>query len=168
MQQYYQTERLRLATIKDSDFRFLYEILHSPGWLRFIGDRKIHTEQDAKEYITGLQLTEKLYYWVISCKSDQQPIGIVSFLKRNWLPHFDIGFALLPHYEGKGYAYEATQVVLKHALQSGFHLTVFAITLPENERSINLLNRLGFVYEEPVVNHTNRLLLYKIQQTGNL
>ncbi|HAK10826.1 MAG TPA: GNAT family N-acetyltransferase, partial [Chitinophagaceae bacterium] len=76
------------------------------------------------------------------------PIGVISFLKRDYLEFFDIGFAFLPEYHGKGYAQEASEAVLKQVMQTPEHHTVQATTLPENEKSIKLLQQLGFHFLE--------------------
>jgi RimJ/RimL family protein N-acetyltransferase len=49
----------------------------------------------------------------------------------------------LPQFEGHGYAREASGAVLNHARTDLGLRRIVAITLPENERSIGLLKRLG-------------------------
>ena len=68
-------------------------------------------------------------------------------LKREELPDPDIGFALLPDFWNKGFAFEAAEAVLKdaHNLQR-----ILAITSLDNHASINLLQRLGFRFEKVV------------------
>ena len=64
------------------------------------------------------------------------------------LEHTDIGFALLPDYEGKGFGYESSKVILELA-QSKFHLKkVYGITLEHNTGSIKLLEKLGLSFEK--------------------
>jgi RimJ/RimL family protein N-acetyltransferase len=68
-------------------------------------------------------------------------------LKRETLPDVDLGFAFLPQYWGKGYAFEAASATL-HQAKDVFKLTrILAITNPDNDASIKLLNRLGFRFE---------------------
>ena len=55
----------------------------------------------------------------------------------------DIGFAVLPEYEGKGYMFESTKTMLDYALSELNQDKVFAFTELDNERSISLLKRLG-------------------------
>ena len=92
--------------------------------------------------------TPDLFYWVVRLKEDQTPIGIISFLKRSYLDHFDLGFAFLPQFNGHGYAYEAAQEVLSHLRTNEDHSIILATTVPANSRSIGLLNRLGFSFEK--------------------
>ena len=75
-------------------------------------------------------------------------------LKRDYLDHPDIGFAFLPDYTGKGYAYEIVKEIIHyglHRLQMG---KILAIVLPENSSSIKLLERAGFRYEKISISPT--------------
>ncbi|MEZ4902852.1 MAG: hypothetical protein R2822_14425 [Spirosomataceae bacterium] len=62
------TNRLTLDFIKLTDSHFLYQLVNSKGWLRFIGDRKVHSLEDAISYINKIQTTENTYYWVVRKK----------------------------------------------------------------------------------------------------
>ena len=42
-----ETERLILKPTSSDDAEFIYELLNSPKWLKFIGDRNIKTIEDA-------------------------------------------------------------------------------------------------------------------------
>ena len=69
-------------------------------------------------------------------------------MKRDYLEHFDIGFAFLPQHSGKGYAYEAANEVLSMAGLNPEYATVLAIAKPDNVRSISLLTKLGLRFEK--------------------
>ncbi|HZF65769.1 MAG TPA: GNAT family N-acetyltransferase, partial [Chitinophagaceae bacterium] len=62
----------------------------------------------------------------------------------------DIGFAFLPQCKNKGYAFEATQAVLTAVTTDPQHATVLATTLPDNTRSIRLLEKLGFQFQNDI------------------
>jgi RimJ/RimL family protein N-acetyltransferase len=146
-----ETARLVLRRLEADDAEFIVELLNDPDWLRFIGDKNVHSIADARGYIAsgpvamyaregfGLYLTER--------KDDAVPIGMCGLIKRDSLPDVDIGFAFLPAFRGQGYALEAATAVL--ALGSGaFGLRrIVAITSPDNDRSIALLEKLGMKAE---------------------
>jgi len=46
-----ETERLILREFTLADANFIIELVNTPGWLRFIGDRNIKIEEQAKEYL---------------------------------------------------------------------------------------------------------------------
>ena len=45
------TDRLTLRPFTNADAGFIVELVNTPGWLEFIGDRNIHTEEDAINYL---------------------------------------------------------------------------------------------------------------------
>lgn len=106
--------------------------------------------------------TANLFYWVIKLKHTDTAIGIVSFMLRNYLPYYDIGFALLPDYENQGYAYEAAKTILDFVLTLPQHKIVLATTLPHNINSQKLLNKLGLQYAYSIKREETALSVYSI------
>ena len=68
-------------------------------------------------------------------------------IKREELPDVDIGFAFLPDYWNRGFASEAAAVVMRHAQETLKLKRIVAITNPDNDASIKLLQRMGFTFE---------------------
>ena len=58
-----------------------------------------------------------------------------------------MGFAFLPRFWSKGFAFESASAVLAHERQTWGLKRVLAITSPDNEASIRLLAKLGFRFE---------------------
>lgn len=161
-----ETDRLRLRTLTLEDTTFIIELLNSPGWLQFIGDRNVKTEIQAKNYLQDgpfKSYAENGFgLWLVEKKEDNQPMGMCGFLKRDYLETPDIGFAFLPYFNGKGYAYEmasATLVYAKHQLKVS---KISAITLPDNEKSIRLLEKIGLKFIKTIYLAPDKeeLLLY--------
>ena len=150
MQTNLNTERLSLATVTTEDDAFMLELLNSKGWIEFIGDRHVHSRKAAVTFIEKVNKTRNITYWVVKLKTDNIPAGIISFLKRDYLEYFDIGFAFLPQYTGKGYAYEATKAILEMLKQYPEHTIILASTMPENQKSIGLLSKLGFRFDKEI------------------
>lgn len=138
------TDRLTLEKLTTDDCQFMVELLNSRGWLDFIGNRNVRSKEEAIAYIERIINTPDLTYWVVRVSDSDTPIGIISFMKRVYLAHFDIGFAFLPAHQGKGYAYEAASDVLTRVSGNPLHTTILATTLPKNSASIQLLTKLGF------------------------
>lgn len=154
------TERLNLNLLSLEDHDFIIAILNSPGWIEFIGDRNVHSKDDAIAYIYKILNTQNLFYWVVSIKESNTPIGIISFLKRNYLEHFDIGFAFLPQFNGNGYAYEAAKEILSVVSKNSDYHPVLATTLPKNISSIKLLTKLGLRFEKEIEVENEVLHIY--------
>ena len=155
-----ETERLSLDALSPGDAEFILELLNTKGWLRFIGDRNIHSKEDALNYINKINGTPNYRYWRVRLSDTLQPIGIISFIKRDYLEHFDIGFAFLPQHNGHGYAYEAAKKVLSVVGSKPEHAVIVATTLPHNSSSIKLLQKLGFKFEREMTAGKERLLVY--------
>ena len=147
------TERLRLRELGDADADFILLLLNEPSFLRFIGDRGVRTAADARRYLLegpiasyarngfGLHLVEL---------GDATPIGICGLLWRDGLDAPDIGFAFLPEYWGSGYAVESARAVLAYAHEVLRLARVVAIVLPDNDRSIGVLGKLGLRFERTI------------------
>lgn len=147
-----ETDHLRLRHLTLEDAGFILELVNEPAWLRFIGDRGVRTLEDARNYIlTGpLESYQRFGFGldVVELKADKSSIGICGLIKREALPDADIGFALLPRYWGNGYALEAASAVLAWGQgELGLHRIV-ALTNPDNERSIRVLEKLGMRFEQ--------------------
>jgi [ribosomal protein S5]-alanine N-acetyltransferase len=147
-----ETRRLMLNEFTLEDAEFIIQLLNSPGWIKFIGDRNVKTKQDAMNYLQTGPLKSYIDHgfglYRVALKNTNQPIGMCGLLKRETLQFPDIGFAFLPEYGGYGYATEATTGVLKFARQVLNLSSVLAITLPDNAKSINLLSTLDFTFVE--------------------
>ncbi len=147
-----ETARLALRHFNNGDTPFIVQLLNSPGWLQFIGDRNVKTEAHALTYLqTGPFKSYAKYGYglsLVEIKDTGEPIGMCGIINREHLDTPDIGFALLPAFMGKGYAYEIAVAMLEHASRHLGINHVSAITLPVNIHSIKLLERLGFKFLE--------------------
>lgn len=144
----FSTERLFLRPTTEDDPDFIIELLNCPSYLRFIGDRNIHSHKEAIEYIQLRvlpQLDQRGYSnFTVIRTEDQKKIGTCGLYHREGMDEVDIGFAYLPEYEGKGYAFEAASELLVFA-KSNFNLNqVSAYTTTDNESCQRLLKKLGF------------------------
>lgn len=166
---HFETERLVLQPTTEEDAGFILELLNSPKWLEYIGDRNVHTEEDAKQYIKNKispQL-EKLGFanYTLIRKSDGLKIGSCGLYDREGVEGIDIGFALLPAFEGLGYGFESASKVLEIG-KNEFNIDRFsAITTRNNPGSQRLIEKLGLRYIETIriPNDEEELLLYRIE-----
>ena len=121
----------------------------------------MYSKQDAIAYIQRIKNTPNLIYWVVRLKDNHVPIGIISFMKRSYLEHFDIGFAFLPEFQGCGYAYEAAEKVLSITSQKAEYSPILATIIPVNTASIKLLNKLGLYLEREIEVENMKLYVYR-------
>ena len=147
---YLETEQLVLRRLTVEDAEFVLTLLNQPSFLRYIGDKKVRNLDDARQYILNGPVASYERHGfglnLVELKASHTPIGICGLLKRDELPDPDIGFALMPDFWNKGFAYEAANAVLQDARLE----RVLAITSLDNDASINLLQRLGFSFEKVI------------------
>ena len=162
MKHTYSTERLLLTELSLDDAEFIHELVNTPEWKKFIGERNVNTREDAEAYIQKILENPNIHYRVVKLKDDLLRIGIITFIKRDYLEHFDLGFAFLPEHTGKGYAYEASRTVLNDVAGDPGRRRIFATTLKENINSIRLLGNLGFRFDKEIERENEKLLLYSL------
>ncbi|MEL6538116.1 MAG: GNAT family N-acetyltransferase [Bacteroidota bacterium] len=166
----FETERLIIRPTAQEDADFLFELMNTPKWLQFIGDRNITSLEKAKEYIK-VKMTPQLVrlgyssYTVIT-KEGGVKVGNCGLYDREGLEGIDIGFAFLPAHEKKGYAYEASNRIKEAAFEDFGIETICAITAKGNVSSQRLLEKLGLRQHGTTVlpNETEELLLFKIDR----
>ena len=166
----FETDRLILKPTLDEDAEFIFELLNSPNWVKYIGNRNVTSIEKAREYIKFKMLPqlERLGFgnYTVVRKSDQAKIGICGLYDRDGLEALDIGFAFLSEYEGKGYAFESANK-LKQVAFDEFGITeIVAITTQDNVSSQRLLEKLGMrlTGTTKIPDDDEELLLYKISK----
>ncbi len=164
-----ESDRILLRPLTLEDGEFILELLNTDGFIKYIGDRNVRTIEQAKTYILNGPLksyeTNGFGLSLAELKTDRTRVGMCGLLKRDYLDQADIGFAFLPRYTGKGYAYEIVKEIVRFGLQELRMEKILAIVLPENFSSVKLLEKAGFGYEKKFISpDTNEeLSLYSIQ-----
>ncbi len=165
--EHFETERLLLKPAIIQDAAFYLKLLNSPKWLQNIGDRNVTSIEDAEHYITEKMTPqlERLGYsnYTVIRKSDNQNLGGCGLYDREGIEGVDIGFAFLPEYEGKGYAYESALKIKKVGITKFGIKKISAITIPENKSSQKLLEKLDFSFIKiiNIPNDDEDLMLYE-------
>jgi ribosomal-protein-alanine N-acetyltransferase len=142
-----ESRRLFIRHFNFEDVPFIIELVNSPGWLQFIGDRNIHTRSQAEKYLQSLianYTINPLGLSAVLLKDTYTKIGMCGVLKRDFLPGYDIGFALLSQAEGQGLAQEMSELVIDSFFQTTKEEYLLAMAHKDNNRSLQLLKKLGF------------------------
>lgn len=160
MTKIFHTERLSLIPLNVDDATFIFGLVNTKGWLRFIGDRHILNVDLSRIYVQQLLDNANINYWVVHLKKEKIPIGVITIIKKNYLPFHDIGFAFLEKHQGKGYAFEAAERIVNYAMNEIKMENLAAVTQLDNIRSIQLLEKLGLHYHGIKENNGENLTLY--------
>jgi RimJ/RimL family protein N-acetyltransferase len=143
----FETDRLWLRPTSLDDAAFVLDLVNTPKWLEFVGDRQVKNIADARKYISKrilpqLQRLGHSNYTVIR-KADEAKMGVCGLYDREGMEGFDLGFAFLPEFEKQGYAFEAASI-LAEAGRKYFGLDrIFAYTTENHRDSRHLLEKLG-------------------------
>jgi ribosomal-protein-alanine N-acetyltransferase len=150
-----ETERLGLRELGEDDAAFILELLNEPAWQHFIGDRGVRTLDDARRYVTGgphvMYARHGFGPWVVIRKGDMAALGLCGLTRRENLPDVALGYALFQRHWGRGYAREAAAPCLRHGVREFGLRRIVAITAPDNEASVRLLEAIGFGFERLIV-----------------
>lgn len=147
-----ETERLvlREGTDSDDDVAFLLELLNSKGFIEGIADRGVRTMEQARDYmrdrLMGSYAEHGFGMWVVAPLGAAAPIGLAGLVRRDVLPHVDVGYAFLERAWGRGYAEEAARGVLQYAQGTLGLGKICAIINPSNLASRRVLEKIGLRY----------------------
>lgn len=148
------TERLQLRRMTLDDADFIIELLNSPKWIRFIGKREVDTMDQARAYLKERVLPNYdslgFGFYIVERMFDMSRVGNCGLTLRTGMEHADIGYSLLPQFEGKGYAFEAAEAVLDYGFEIHMLKHIEAIVTQDNDASIHLLKKLGMKYKSNI------------------
>jgi RimJ/RimL family protein N-acetyltransferase len=148
-----ETERLKIRRFALSDSAFILKLLNQKSFIDNIRDSNVRSMSDAENYLqkSCLSSYEKNNFGLCCVTlQDGTPIGMNGLIKRETLPDVDIGFAFLDQYMGRGYALESSMAVMREGFETFNLKRMAAITSPNNQSSINLLEKLGFTFEKTI------------------
>ncbi|MEY3069597.1 MAG: hypothetical protein RLZZ456_1296 [Pseudomonadota bacterium] len=154
-----ETERLQLREFIPEDAGFALRQLNEPSFIENIADRGVRDLEQARAYLLNGPMAgyENNGYglWAVVEKSSGQIIGMCGLIKRPNLDHADLGYAFLPEYFGKGFAFEACTASIAAASHDFGMPQLLAIVNPDNTPSRRLLEKLSFRLQEIRVMHAD-------------
>lgn len=147
-----ETERLIIRKITLDDVQDLFEITSDYDVVKTIGAVTLHTSiEQTKEIIKDMikhYEADRVEWWAVVEKTSQKMIGMCGFF--GYAPNSsraEVGYMIARSRWNKGYATEASQVVLAFGF-GVMHLNrIHATVYPENSASIKVLEKLGMKYE---------------------
>ncbi|MFV8466573.1 GNAT family N-acetyltransferase [Flavobacterium sp. LB1P62] len=146
-----ETERLLLRRVDANDVNEIFALRSNPETMKYIPRPLVKTTEDALEHIAMIDAkieTNEGINWAITLKDDPKLIGLIGHYRIK-PEHFraEIGYMLLPEFNGKGIIPEA----VKEAIRYGFEVmqlhSIEALIDPENFGSEKVLQKSGFIKE---------------------
>ena len=146
-----ETERLLLRRALPEDAKVIFEIRSNPETMKYIPRPLVTTMDEALEHLK--MIDEKInnnegINWAITIKGNPEMIGIIG-LYRIQPEHYraEIGYMLLPDFQGKGYVTEAIAKVVAYGFEDMKLHSIEAVIDPENDASAKVVANNGFIKE---------------------
>ena len=143
-----ETGRLRLRRLAYADAEDCFPFLSDPEGM-YLDCCKAFTAMDDAYYERIALFAKRKSQYAVTLKDNGKVIGTINVFEDDSraVEALEIGYAISPSYQRKGYAYEALSALID-LLQNKLQLDLItAGTLKENLASIRLLQKLGFTRE---------------------
>lgn len=150
-----ETERLLLRRVSKNDLNEILELRGNPETMKFIPRPLVKTEEDALNHFK--MIDEKIeknegINWAITVKGNPKLIGIIGHYRIQPENHrCEIGYMILPQYNGQGIVTEAIKVVLEYGFEDLNMHSIEAVIDPDNFASERVLQKNGFVKEAHIL-----------------
>jgi len=142
------TDRLRLRKLAHEDAAQVFLLRSDDSVNRYLDRPKAHSIEDAVLFIQkicGFIDNGQSFYWAIELKEDSKFLGSVTLFNFSEdHSSAEIGYEILPSFQGKGYMHEALQAVIAFAFETAGFTKIEAVTVPGNISSWRLLEKNNF------------------------
>lgn len=160
-----QTNRLLLRQLQPADAPAIFALRTDDATNRLIGRKKATAIEEAYTFIENRNediVANKSMYWAVCLKNEPGLAG--TFCLFNFNAEYaaaEVGYEFLPHFRGRGFAKEALESVLQYCFETLKLKRIDAYVNKENEPSLRLLKKLGFVVnpERKDEHNANNLIL---------
>jgi len=135
------TTRLLLSPFTELDWPFFLSLRQNPEVMRFMGEV---LDEEAIRRVFRQRCSEPGIFVIRDTSG--AALGDIGLRVSHKYPHeADIGYALLPQAQGKGYASEALQAICDYGFDALALNAINAWVLGDNHGSARLLEKRGFV-----------------------
>ena len=136
-----ETARLRIRPLVEEDWRGVHEYLSVPGMREYLPEWP-ETPEETRAFVAR-NLADEARQHALVLRDGDQLVGHVGFHPWFGPQTYEIGWAVAPAHQGRGYATEAALAVLAHAFGTlGLHRIV-ATCQPQNTPSVRVMEKLG-------------------------
>ena len=143
----FNTRRLRVRPWRASDLADLHALYSDAENLRYWSVPANARIEDTRRQLRWHLAYKPRWYvmWALEEKKTKRVIGMINYHHRFvQQKRVDVGWLILPKYQGKGLTVEAMRPLLHHLFEDvGIH-KVEALIMPANKPSRTLAERLGF------------------------
>ncbi len=156
------TTRLILRPLNVNDVNTIFALRSDQRINQYLDRPPCQTNEEAAAFINSiLSKTENsaLNYWVITLINTDSVVGTICLYNQDENSHSaEIGFELLPDFQGQGYMYESVNTVIEYAKNTLYLKSINACTHQLNHKSIKVLRQCGFLEIDPESNNEKEML----------
>ena len=137
-------EKVKLRPIEKSDMDDFYDWWNDP---EFAGE---YVSEYSKTRIEVEELLKGAWFFIIEKRSENKKIGFIVYylVRSDYLYLFEIGYRIMPSERNKGYATEATRLLLDHLFTTKREIErIESVTDAVNVPSQRVLEKNGFKRE---------------------
>jgi ribosomal-protein-alanine N-acetyltransferase len=143
------TERLTLRQLSINDQQDVFALRSDPEINKYLDRQPSKTIEDAVNFINKINENIEKHtalYWAISVTEAKTFVGTICLFDfSDDKNSCEIGYELMPEFQGQGLMKEATQVVIDYVFQTLKLNKIVAVTHCDNQNSTNLLTKFNFV-----------------------
>jgi RimJ/RimL family protein N-acetyltransferase len=140
-----ETDRLRFRLFRDSDFPIYERWCARIEIMRYLGGKTFDRIQAWRHLAYQIGHWELLGcgYYAVEEKQSGHLIGRVGYTNHPGWPGFELGWTIIPEYQGRGYATEAARMLLDYAFDALGQARVISLIHPDNAPSRRVAEKLG-------------------------
>ena len=149
------SDRLELKSLEMGDAAEMLKIRSHPEINRYISRTPPGDISEIESFIQRIHLLEaagSTLFWTIRLKHTDNILGTICLWNINKEKmKAEVGYELLPKYQGMGYMSEALAVVLNAGFDEFSFEEISAYTNRQNEASVRLLEKMEFVHDPGII-----------------
>ena len=161
------TERLLLRQLRSTDDKEIFALRSNDDVNKYLDRKPGKSIDDAKNFIQTINENirrNNSVYWAITLNGADKLIGTICLFNFSEdHSKAEIGYELLPDFQGKGIMQEAISKVIDFGFQHARLQSIEAYTHSENQSSTRLLEKLSF---KKVGAADENLLIFKLTHNG--
>jgi RimJ/RimL family protein N-acetyltransferase len=153
-----ETERLLLRAPREGDLELIADLWADPVVTEYLGGPRergliVDSFREYAQDIEGYVRAENERWWSIFERTSGDFVGLCDLEAKDieGTQEMEVGYYLLTHHWGRGYATEAAELVVEYAFSDLGLDSAIAIIDPRNERSAAVARKLGMGLEREVL-----------------
>lgn len=160
------TQRLTLRQLVENDGQAIFLLRSDPIINKYLDRKPSQTLEESLQFIRNIQINNLLYWAIIETISGKivGTVGLFNFSNEG--NTCEIGYELLPDYQGQGIMNEALKKVIEFAVDILGIKTIEAFTHKDNQRSAKLLQVLNFEQTEIMDESHPDVIVFRLLNQG--